>query len=100
MSLNRYEQRLYDYIESIPEENRYWVDRVKGIVAQSGRREEAALSLNSELWDYLEERSRHERSLEEAMGERSVRLSLLNLAEYLLRVWAPLPAKKNTRRTN
>lgn len=94
MSLNRYEQRLYDYVESIPEEKRFWMERVKEIAADAMRDEEAALRLNAALWDYFEERSRHDRDLSDAMGD-GVKLSLLNLSEYLLRVWvAPKPKKR------
>ncbi|EDY80679.1 hypothetical protein VDG1235_295 [Verrucomicrobiia bacterium DG1235] len=94
MSLNRYEQLLHDYIESLPEEKRYWVDRVVEVARGSGRREEAALGLNAELWEYFEERSRSESAFAEALQPGGGRISMLNLSEYLLRMWTPAAAGK------
>jgi len=95
MSLNRYEQLLHDYIESLPEEHRYWYDRVLEIERSNSRRESAALALNAELWEYFEERSRHESAFEQVMATGGGKLSMLNLSEYLLRMWGAVkPAKK------
>ncbi len=88
MSLNRYEQLLYDYIESLPEERRFWFDRVVEVAATNRRRETAALILNAELWEYFEERSRHESAFANVVGGGMGKLSMLNLSEYLLRMWA------------
>lgn len=90
MSLNRYEQLLYDYIESLPEERRFWNDRVAEVSEANRRRETAALILNSELWEYFEERSRHEIGFSDVVGGGLGKLSMLNLSEYLLRMWAPV----------
>ncbi len=87
MSLNRYEQLLYDYIESLPEERRFWQDRVVEVAETNRRRETAALLLNSELWEYFEERSRHEVAFADVVGGGLGKLSMLNLSEYLLRMW-------------
>ncbi len=98
MSLNRYEQMLYNYLECHDEEKRYWEARVLEIARRSGRREYKALELNAQLWEYFEERSRFESPFREVViheGERKI--SMLNLSEQLLRMWAPLP-KKRTRR--
>jgi len=92
MSLNRYEEQLFDYIGALPEEERYWRERVRSLATAHDRREGAALALNSELWDYLEERSRHDPVLAGGVGGDG-KLSLLNLSEYLLRMWVPLPSK-------
>lgn len=94
MSLNRYEQKLHDYIESYPEELRFWRDRVLEIERVNSRREAAALSLNAELWDYFEERSRHEPVFAEVISGGSGKLSMLNLSEYLLRLWGEQKAVK------
>lgn len=94
MSLNRYEQYLYDYIESLPEERRYWFDRVIDVESQHRRRETAALVLNSELWEYFEERSAHEPVFSNLVSKGQGKLSMLNLAEYYLRMWSPLARKK------
>ena len=87
MSLNRYEQLLYDYVESLPEEHRYWLERVREIERSNPRRESAALNLNAELWEYFEERSKHEATFAEVVGAGSGKVSMLNLSEFLLRMW-------------
>lgn len=90
MSLNRYEQMLSDYIESHPEEKRYWLARVLDLGNSGIRREEAVLVLNSMLWEYFEERSRYEAPFSAVRArEGSEKVSMLNLAEYWLRMWAP-----------
>lgn len=95
MSLNRYEQLLHDYIDSLPEEKRYWTSRVVEIERSNTRREASALQLNSELWEYFEERSRHEPGFSRVVESGGSKLSMLNLAEYLIRMWgAPLPKTK------
>lgn len=98
MSLNRYEQLLFDYIESNDDEKRFWVFRVLETLSSGGRSEELVLDLNSQLWDYFEERARFEpvfRDLKFHEGERKI--SMLNLSEYILKIWAPLPMKKTRR---
>ncbi len=95
MSLNRYEQLLFDYLESNPDEKRYWVDRVLEVARAGGRREVQALDLNGMLWEYFEERSRFEASFAEGeIGGSARKISMLNLSEYLLRMWAPVPKKR------
>lgn len=95
MSLNRYEQLLHDYIESLPEERRFWLDRVLEIERGASRREEAALALNAELWEYFEERARHESDFARVVSAGGGKLSMLNLSEYLLRMWGAVkPAKR------
>ncbi|MDQ8185867.1 hypothetical protein [Pelagicoccus sp. SDUM812002] len=96
MSLNRYEQLLFDYIESLPEERRFWFDRVVQVAETSRRRETAALILNSELWEYFEERSRHEAGFADVVGGGLGKLSMLNLSEHLLRMWSPVFKTKKT----
>jgi hypothetical protein len=98
MSLNRYEQILSDYIEGRPEEKRFWMARVLELARRPGRREEAVLELNAQLWEYFEERARHESPFREiAVGDGLRRVSLLNLAEYWLRMWPP-PQKGGKKR--
>ncbi len=94
MSLNRYEQMLFNYLNSRQEEQRFWNARVNEVAKRSERQEAAVLDLNSMLWEYFEERSRFESPFREvAIHEGMEKISMLNLAEYLLRVWAP-PFKK------
>ena len=95
MSLNRYEQILYDYVTAHPDEHRYWRDRVLELDHRSGRRESIVLELNSELWGYFEERSRHLNAFNTAVDPHGGRISMLNLAEYLLATWPPPKPKKN-----
>ena len=101
VSLNRYEQLLHNYIEARPEERRFWVGRVLELAQRGGRREAAALDLNSMLWEYFEERSRHESPFREiAISEGMERISMLNLSEYLLRIWAPPRPKGRKKSTS
>lgn len=95
MSLNRSEQRVFDYIQSHSEERQYWLTKVQNFARQHPDPHEAAQRLESDLWRYYQERSevawefRDEGRL--APGQR---VSLRNLAEYLLRLWvAPKPKK-------
>ena len=93
MSLNRAEQRLFDYIQGNPEERQYWQTKVQTIAAGAGDIHAAASGLKSELWRYHEERS----AVVPAFGDPAVRgtggrTSMKNLAEHLLRLWvAPRP---------
>jgi len=95
MSLNRYERILMDYLENHAEEKRYWEARVLEIDRRGGRRESKVLDLNSSLWEYFEERSRFESPFRElVIHEGSKKISMLNLSEYLLRMWTPLKRAK------
>jgi hypothetical protein len=91
MSLNRYEQNIFDYWELNPDERRHWQAKV----AEAARRPEpahaAAHGLERELWDYFIERSEHVPRLRELNAGGLRRVSLLNLAEHLLRLWGPPP---------
>jgi hypothetical protein len=90
MSLNRYEQAIFDYWDRQPDERRHWVAKVLELArAQSAA--EAARPLERELWDYLVERREHVPQLR-ALGLQGLpRVSLLNLAELMLRLWGPPP---------
>ncbi len=101
MSLNRYEQMLFDYLENRPDEKRYWESQVLDLSRRNSRFETIASDLNRMFWDYFEERSRYESPFREvAIREGLDRISMLNLSEYLLRVWGnlPEPKKKNRQR--
>ncbi len=99
MSLNRYETLLRNYIDTHPDELRYWRALVLDMAAGARRREDAALRLNAALWEYFEERSRHASPFREiVVAEGMERISMLNLSEYLLRIWAP--PKTPPRRTS
>jgi hypothetical protein len=90
MALNRYEQLIYDHIQSHPEELRHWENKVL-VRARHGNPD--ATGLADELWEYMRERADHVPGWR-AWAGGIPRSSLRNLAEYLLRLWGPLPAAK------
>lgn len=95
MSLNRTEQRLFDYMLKHAEERQYWQHKVQRIAAGEPDRHAAAHRLDAELWHYHRERIGVVPELRDAAGrEGTARTSLKNLAEYLLRLWAPPPPKR------
>ncbi len=96
MSLNRSEQMVFDYVQAHPDERQYWVDKVQKTSAASVDLHAAAFALESELWRYFEERSAVASPFrEEAQRSGVRRISMKNLAEYLLRLWALPRAKKS-----
>jgi hypothetical protein len=95
MSLNRYEQRLFDYWERQPEERRHWQTKtLDAAKARSSGLGEASRLLERELWEYFVERSAHVPALRELNTGGLQRVSLQNLAELMLRLWGPLPKPK------
>ena len=95
MSLNRYEQTMFNYWKTQPDELRHWQGKVAAAARQVAGPGEVARSLERDLWDYFAERSEHVPSLRELSPGGLRRVSLLNLAEYVLRLWGP-PVKKRT----
>ena len=58
MSLNRCEQRVFDYIQSQVDEGHFWKQKVQKICSAAGSGFYAsAVRLESELWHYYVERS-------------------------------------------
>ncbi|RRJ97383.1 hypothetical protein Ga0100231_002210 [Opitutaceae bacterium TAV4] len=96
MSLNRTEQTLFDYLRANPEERRHWESKVRTTAtACSGDIHEASILLDSYLWDYYRERSEVASPFREIVAREGLqRTSLRNLADYLIRLWAPPPPKK------
>ncbi|MBA4138597.1 MAG: hypothetical protein C0518_14930 [Opitutus sp.] len=97
MSLNRYEQSLFDYWERQPDERRHWQAKTMDAAkARSGIVGEAARSLERQLWEYFVERSGQVPALRDLNrgGGAIPRVSLQNLAELMLRLWGPLPKPK------
>lgn len=95
MSLNRYEQALFGYWESAVDERRHWQHKVADLARSPALAPgELARILERELWDHLTERASHVPALR-TLGLSDVagpkRVSLLNLAEYMLRLWGPPP---------
>jgi hypothetical protein len=94
MSLNRAEQMVFDYLEAKSDEKRHWHDKVTRVSAQARDPHAAALELEEELWRYFEERSAVASPFREsAQREGLRRISLRNLSELLLRLWAPVKVK-------
>jgi hypothetical protein len=98
MSLNRNEQMVFDYLQTHPEERQHWVAKVRAAAFSAVSDHAAATRLESELWHYYEERSAVAAPFRDvAQREGLRRISMKNLAEYLLRLWTePRPKKKRT----
>jgi len=94
MSLNRYEDALYRYWEREPEERRHWQAKVVALAAGTALRGELARALERELWEYFQERSSQVPLFRDLAGIGLRRVSLLNLAEHLFRLWGPPPRPK------
>ena len=90
MSLNRYEQTIFDYWEKQPDERRHWQAKVVELT-RDGVAAELARALERELWAYLVERTPHVPTLRNLSPIGPPRVSLLSLAEYILRLWGPVP---------
>ncbi len=99
MSLNRNEQMVYDYLQTQPEERRHWEGKVKSEAARAGDPHAAAFSLEGELWRYYVERSGVAEPFRGTTRREGLsRTSMRNLAELLLRLWAPPPPKNPAQR--
>lgn len=94
MSLNKYEQTLFDYIDRHPEERKYWHGKLQEASRRPGDQAGLARELEREMWDYYTERSQQVAVLRDLNAGGLRRVSLLNLTEYLLRVWGPPPRPK------
>lgn len=94
MSLNKYEQTLFDYIDRHPEERKYWHGKLQEAGRQLADRGVIARELERDMWEYYRERSQQVPVLRDLNTGGLQRVSLLNLTEYLLRVWGPLPRPK------
>lgn len=94
MSLNRYEQTLFSYWEQQPDERRHWQMKVADMTRGLAVPVEIARPLERELWDHLVERAPHVPALRALRINASQRVSLLNLAEYIVRLWGPVPKPK------
>lgn len=94
MSLNRYEQTVFDYINAHIEERRHWQAKVLDAARNSVASEDGAASLERDLWDYVRERAPHVEEFRHFAPVQPSPVRLLNLAEYLTRIWGPLPKPK------
>lgn len=96
MSLNRCEQRVFDYLEKHPDERHFWIGKVQSISRRCSDDASAVSQLEPELWAYYKERSAVASPFKEAArAEGLQRTSMKNLAELMLRLWIePRPRKK------
>ncbi|HEY1108866.1 MAG TPA: hypothetical protein VGE76_09545 [Opitutaceae bacterium] len=96
MSLNRCEQRIFDYLQKHTEERQYWQNKFQAVSKAAGDDHVATAQLEPELWRYYEERSNVVPLFRDAVRfEGPQRTSMKNLAELLLRLWVePRPKKK------
>ncbi len=98
MSLNRCEQRVFDYVESHPEERQYWIGKVQSVCRSTGDDHLAVTRLEPELWRYYTERSLVAQPFKEAVRHEGLqRTSMKSLAEIWVRLWTePRPKQKKT----
>lgn len=95
MSLNRCEQRIYDYLQSHPEERQHWQGKFQSAVKIFSDEHELVRRLEPELWRYYEERSAVAEPFRgAAQVEGTRRTSMKNLAELLLRLWTEPRVRK------
>ena len=91
MSLNRHEQSVFDYWEKQTDERRHWQAKIIEQTRGMGVQGDIARMLERELWGYFVERSPHVPALRELHASGPRRVSMLNLAEHIIRLWGPPP---------
>ena len=96
MSLNRCEQRVFDYMNKHPDERHHWQGKFQRAVKDHANEYVAVEKLELELWRYYIERSEAVPAFKQmAALEGLQRTSMKNLAELLIRLWiGPRPKKK------
>jgi hypothetical protein len=93
MSLNRVEQFLFDYLQSHREEGQHWREKVLSHTRSVADHHEAAQRLEFDLWSYYCERARSSRDFLGHPAQDLRRTSMKNLADHLVRLWAPPPRR-------
>jgi hypothetical protein len=98
VSLNRSEQMIYDYLQGHPDERHFWQEKVRAVAKNSADDHAAADRLQGDLWAYYVERSAVVAPFKDTIRREGLqRMSMRNLAEYLIRLWtAPRPKPKRT----
>lgn len=96
VSLNRSEQRLFDYIDANRDERHFWEQKVRRIEADLKDHVRVCQALELEIWRYYVERSGVVPVLREVAAREGLkRTSMRNLADYMLLIWGvPKPPKK------
>lgn len=88
MSLNRCEQRVFDYLQKHHEERQFWQAKFHRTAKDIGEQAIAVERLEAELWRYYRERSEVVPQFKEAVAREGLqRTSMKNLTELLLRLW-------------
>ena len=82
---------MFNYWQTEPDELQFWKTKVVAAARTIAGPGEVARSLERELWDYFAERSEHVPFFRDLNAGGIRRVSLLNLAEYVLRLWGPPP---------
>ena len=97
MSLNRSEQRVFDYLQRHPDERHYWQAKFHRLSKEHTDERIAVEQVEPELWRYYVERSAVVALFKEAAATEGLgRTSMKNLAELLMRLWTePKPKKKS-----
>ncbi|MSU65126.1 MAG: hypothetical protein EXS38_03255 [Opitutus sp.] len=96
MSLNRCEQRVFDYLQSHPDERQFWQEKLHATTKINEQQHVIVIMLAEELWRYYEERSAVVSPFREAARTEGLqRTSMKNLAELLLRLWTEPRPNKN-----
>ena len=95
VSLNRSEQRMFDYLQSNRDEGHYWRQKVQTIAAGAESESAGLCRLEGELWRYYTERSAVASPFKEAARNEGLqRTSMRTLAELLVRLWIEPRARK------
>lgn len=95
VSLNRCEQRLFDYLQTHKDERQFWEAKVRIFRRESLDEHATAVRLDAELWRYYVERSEVTEPFKSAVQHEGLRrISMRNLAELLVRLWIAPAAKK------
>ena len=96
MSLNRCEQRVFDYLQRHPDERQYWQGKFQRLTKAAANEQIGIEQVEADLWRYYVERSAVVPLFKEAAAtEGLARTSMRNLAELLVRLWLePRPQKK------
>ena len=96
MSLNRCEQRVFDYLQRHQDERQYWQGKFQRLAKASVNEQIAIEQVEPELWRYYQERSAVASPFKEAVAVEGLRrTSMKNLAELLMRLWVEPRPKKN-----
>ncbi len=88
VSLNRCEQRLFDYLHAHREERQFWEGKLRTFARNFPEDHVLAARIEAELWRYYTERAAVAAVFKEAVRHEGLgRTSMRNLAELLVRLW-------------